>query len=303
MHRIEITRASELTFAGGTLDRAAHLREGDEAARLRASAGADLVLVGDGQSVLLEDARRLARLPVPADGDLVFLGLAPGGAAVFAADGAESDVPRRGTGFTPLRQAAAELGHDEAAVAAYAVALIGWHRTHRHCGRCGTLTRVDQAGHSRHCPACGLRTFPRTDPAVTMLVESGEHCLLTRRQRASTATTWSALAGFVEPGETPEAAVAREALEEVGVEVAAVEYVTSQPWPFPQALMIGYRAFTDAAPGHAAVHEPLELVEARWWSRPELQEALDRREVGLPPAISIGYRLITDWLARASASA
>ncbi len=298
MHRIEIAQASDLTFGGGALDRAAHLRGGEETMRLRASGSAGVVLVGDGQSVLLEDAHRLARLPVPADGDLAFLGLEPGGAAVFAADGGEADVRPRGTGFTPLRQAAAELAHDEAALAAYAVALVGWHRTHRHCGRCGTLTRVEQAGHSRRCPACGLHTFPRTDPAVTMLVEAGEHCLLTRRQRAATATTWSALAGFVEPGETPEAAVAREALEEVGVEVVAVEYVTAQPWPFPQALMLGYRAFTDADPGRAAVHEPLELLEARWWSRPELQGALQRREIGLPPPISIGHKLITDWLAR-----
>lgn len=298
MHPIEIARANDLTFAGG-LDRAAHLREGDGAVRLRASGGAALVLVGEGQSVLLEDTHRLARLPVPSDGELVFLGLDPGGRAVFAGDGAQIDVPPRGTGFTALRQAAAGLDHDEAAVAGYAVALIGWHRTHRHCGRCGTLTRVEQAGHSRRCPACGLHTFPRTDPAVTMLVEAQRHCLLTRRRRAATATTWSALAGFVEPGETPEAAVARETHEEVGVDVVAVEYVTSQPWPFPQALMIGFRAFTDATPGHATVHEPLELVEARWWSRPELQRALDRREIGLPPPISIGHKLITDWLRRA----
>jgi NAD+ diphosphatase len=298
MDRIEILRASELTFAGA-LDRATHLREGEEPVRLRASAGAGVVLVGEGQSVLLEDMHRLARLPVPPDGELVFLGLDPAGRAVFASDGAEADVPRHGRGFTPLRQAAADLDHDEAALGAYAVALVGWHRTHRHCGRCGTLTRVEQAGHSRRCPACGLHTFPRTDPAVTMLVEAGERCLLTRRRHAATATTWSALAGFVEPGETPEAAVAREAREEVGIEVVAVEYVTSQPWPFPQALMIGYRAFTDAEPGGAAVHEPRELVEARWWSRPELQAALDRREIGLPPPISIGYKLITDWLRRA----
>ncbi len=301
MQRIDIARAGELTFAGRGLDRAAHLREDDEAARLRASGHAGVILVGEGQSVLLENPHRLARLPVPADGALVFLGLEAGGRPVFAADGGEADVPLRGTGFTPLRQAAAELEHDEAGIAAYAVALVGWHRTHRHCGRCGTLSRVEQAGHSRRCPACGLHTFPRTDPAVTMLVETGEHCLLTRRQRAATARTWSALAGFVEPGETPEAAVAREALEEVGVEVVAVEYVTSQPWPFPQALMIGYRAFADTDPGHAVVHEPLELVEARWWSRPELRGALGRREIGLPPPISIGYRLITDWLARAAA--
>ena len=121
---------------------------------------------------------------------------------------------------------------------------------------------VEAAGHRRRCPVCGLVVFPRTDPAITMLVQSGDRCLLSRRQGAP-ANRWSALAGFVEPGETPEEAVIREAREETGVEVVGVEYVTSQPWPFPQALMIGFWAFV----GPAAEARPSRPRRMSWSRR------------------------------------
>ena len=155
---------------------------------------------------------------------------------------------------------------------------------------------VEAAGHRRRCPGCGLVVFPRTDPAVTMLVTAGERCLLSRRHGAPE-HRWSALAGFVEPGETLEEAVAREAREETGVEVAAVEYVAAQPWPFPAALMIAFWAFVD--PDSAVVPEPQpdELIDARWWERSELRDALAHERIAIPPPGTIGNYLITTWLA------
>jgi len=263
--------SGKIAFAGGTFDRAAHQRDDGTAERLRDADGSRVVLVGQGQEVAVADGPALARVPVDAlpDGaELTLLGLDDAGAALFAYD-ATAGAPADGEilSFVPLRGLADELEPAEAALAAYAVALIGWHRVARYCGRSGDATVVEAAGHRRRCPVCGLIQFPRTDPAITMLVQSGDRCLLSRR-RGAPENRWSALAGFVEPGETPEEAVIREAREETGVEVVSVEYVASQPWPFPQALMIGFWAFADPAAADArATPDPHELVEARWWGR------------------------------------
>jgi NAD+ diphosphatase len=301
----------KIAFAGGTVDRAAHLREDGAADRLRDVDSSRVVLVGDGQTVAVTAAGGgLALVPVtalPGDAELTFLGLDPAGVALFAYDAGGGEASRARAGapksqleFASLRGLAAELEPADAALAAYAVALVGWHRVQRFCGRSGDLTVVEAAGHRRRCPVCGLVQFPRTDPAITMLVQSGDRCLLSRRQGAP-ANRWSALAGFVEPGETPEEAVIREAREETGVEVVAVEYVTSQPWPFPQALMIGFWAFVDPAAGEATLTPaPDELVEARWWSRAELGHALSAGEIILPPPGTIGNYLISTWLGGAT---
>ena len=288
----------EVAFAGATLDRAAHLRDGDHADRLRHLNTSNAVLVGKGQEVAVAgEPSRLARVPaadLPAGALLTFLGLEPTGAAVFAYDAHEHGETGT-TDFVSLRQLMTELDPAEAALAAYAVGMVGWHRVNRFCGRSGHATEVEAAGHRRRCPGCGLVVFPRTDPAVTMLVQNKDRCLLSRRHGAS-ANRWSALAGFVEPGETPEEAVIREAREETGVEVARTEYVTSQPWPFPAALMIGFWAFTDPDDDAAPRPEPGELVEARWWERAELADALARERIALPPPGTIGNYLILTWL-------
>jgi NAD+ diphosphatase len=293
----------KIAFAGGTLDRAAELRNDGRADRLRELESSRAVLVGDGQDVAIAgDGGPLARVPLsdlPADAELTFLGLEPNGAALFAYDARAPwlDAPV-GTAFVPLRTLAGELDPDDAALAAYAVGMVGWHRVQHFCGRCGSATEIEAAGHRRRCPVCGLVHFPRTDPAITMLVQSGERCLLSRR-RGAPANRWSALAGFVEPGETPEEAVVREAREETGVEVVGVEYVTAQPWPFPQALMIGYWAFADAsAAGAEPTPDQEELVEARWWDRSHLSNALREDAIALPPPGTIGNYLISTWLAR-----
>ena len=314
----------KIAFAGGTLDRAAHLREDGAADRLRGLDTSRVVLVGDGQTVAVTaGGGGLALVPVtalPGDAELTFLGLDPAAVALFAYDAVDGEASRAGDEasrpgggeasrarapeptleFASLRGLAAELEPPDAALAAYAVALVGWHRVQRYCGRSGDITVVEAAGHRRRCPVCGLVQFPRTDPAITMLVQSGDRCLLSRRQGAP-ANRWSALAGFVEPGETPEEAVIREAREETGVEVVSVEYVTSQPWPFPQALMIGFWAFVDPAADEATLTPaPDELVEARWWAREELAHALSAGEIILPPPGTIGNYLISTWLAGAT---
>jgi NAD+ diphosphatase len=288
-----------VAFAGGTLDRAGHLR-GDEADGLRRLDTSRALLIGAEQTVAVTDTGgELVRVPTlefPDDALLTFLGLEATGAAAFAYDAADRDGSKHE--FAALRQLGAELEPGDAALAAYATGMVGWHRVHRHCGRCGHATDVEQTGHRRRCPNCGLLQFPRTDPAVTMLVQAGERCLLSRRQGAPT-NRWSALAGFVEPGETPEEAVVREASEETGVRIDSVKYVVSQPWPFPSALMIGFWAFVDAETDIAEALEPQagELVEVRWWERSELAEAIRDDSIALPPPGTIGNYLISTWLA------
>ena len=296
----------EIAFAGGTLDRAAHLRDDGNAERLRDAVDSRVVLVGAGQEVGVTDEPALALVPVgsvPHGAELTFLGLGAGEAALFAYDStAGAPATGRVLEFVSLRGLAGELEPADAALAAYAVAMVGWHRVQRYCGRSGDITVVEAAGHRRRCPVCGLVQFPRTDPAITMLVQSGDRCLLSRR-RGAPENRWSALAGFVEPGETPEQAVVREAREETGVEVVSVQYVASQPWPFPQALMIGFWAFADPAAVEAdPTPEPAELVEARWWRRGELEATLGAGAIILPPPGTIGNYLISTWLAGATGS-
>lgn len=292
-----------IAFAGVALDRAPHLRAEEETGRLRGLDSSRVVLVGADQEVAITEARELALAPLsalPTGAPVTFLGLEASGAAAFAYDALEADERTDGRyppHFAPLRELVAELEPTQAALAAYAAGMVAWHRVNRFCGRSGHATVVESGGHRRRCPGCGLVIFPRTDPVVTMLVTAGEQCLLSRRQGAPE-HRWSALAGFVEPGETLEEAVAREAREETGIEVARVEYVAAQPWPFPAALMIGFWAFVD--PDHPGVPapQPDELVDARWFERDELRAALAQERIAIPPAGTIGNYLISTWLER-----
>jgi NAD+ diphosphatase len=290
-----------IAFAGATLDRAHHLRNDVDAERLRGLDTSRAVLVGPGQEVALGTEQTLLRVPVgelPAGAELTFLGLDASGAALFAYDAAgDGAAHAREAEFVGLRGLAAELDPAEGGLAAYAVGMVGWHRVNRYCGRSGDATVVEAAGHRRRCPGCGLVVFPRTDPAVTMLLTAGQRCLLSRRHGAP-ANRWSALAGFVEPGETLEEAVAREAQEETGVDVVAVEYVVTQPWPFPAALMIGFWALVDPDQPGIPEPQPDELIDARWFERGELRTALAQDRIAIPPPGTIGNYLITTWLDR-----
>ncbi|HET7369299.1 MAG TPA: NAD(+) diphosphatase [Gammaproteobacteria bacterium] len=193
-----------------------------------------------------------------------------------------------------LREVGPLLEAGEASLLAWFRALVHWHRTHRFCPRCGHVTTPAAAGHERHCDACGTHHFPRVDPAIIVLVEDGERCLL-GTQSGWPDNRYSTLAGFVEPGESLEDAVRREVFEEAGVEVAAVSYHSSQPWPFPASLMLGFTATartTDIDPCDG------ELKDARWFSRDDIDAELASGDLRLSSRLSIAYRLIRDWYER-----
>ena len=190
--------------------------------------------------------------------------------------------------WSGLREVGAMLEPADANLLATATGLATWHRTHRYCGACGEATTPDWAGHRRRCDGCGREHFPRTDPAIIVLVTHDDRALLARNP------TWpsgfgSVLAGFVEPGESLEDAVAREVKEEVGLTVEAVEYQSSQPWPFPSSIMLGFRA---AAVDDQLDPDPDEIADACFYTRDELRHGA----IGMPPPMSIARRLIDDWL-------
>jgi NAD+ diphosphatase len=282
----------QITFAGARLDRAGE-RRADAAwvAERLADPESRAVAVTD-QGVVLDGGERLARLALSAvSGEPVLLGTEDG-RALFAAAANGSAA----SAVVGLRAAAASLSQEEAGLAAYAAALLNWHRTHPHCARCGALTHMGEAGHVRLCPTCGAQHHPRTDPVVIMLVVDGDRVLL-GRQPSWPPGRYSALAGFVEAGESLEEAVAREVLEESGVSVREPHYVASQPWPFPASLMLGFVAAY--AGGEAAVRDA-ELEDVRWFTRDELAAAARdcAGTLQLPPPVAIARRLIDGWLAR-----
>jgi NAD+ diphosphatase len=273
------------TFAGGVLDRVSERRSDESWVAERLSDPASRAVVAGRDGVLVE-GDRVARVPLREAAEPVLLGVEDG-AALFAVEA------RDGDSLMGLREAAATLAQDEGGLAAYAAALRNWHRTHRHCARCGARTEPSDAGHVRACPSCSAHHHPRTDPVVIMLVEDGDRLLL-GRQAAWPAGVYSALAGFVEHGESLEEAVAREVSEEAGVTVQDVRYVASQPWPFPTTLMLGFVARWAAGEPHARDDE---LEEVRWFSRAELEDAVaGRGPVALPPPLAIARRLIEGWL-------
>ena len=274
------------TFAGEALDRAGPHR-GDEAwlaARLADPATRVVAASAAGVIVAGERPRMFAVDALPDDVELVLLGVDGDGHAVFAADpGDELPGERRG-----LRDLAPMLSQAEGGMVAHAVGLLNWHRRHRFCANCGAPSDAREAGHVRVCPVCGTQHHPRTDPVVIMLVTDGDRALL-GRQAQWPAGRYSALAGFVEPGESLEEAVAREVREETGVRVDDVRYRSSQPWPFPTSLMLGFSARW--AGGEPVVRDG-ELEDVGWFTR----QAIVDGDVLLPPPTAIARRLIDEWL-------
>jgi len=205
-----------------------------------------------------------------------------------------ADVPVLAQGsFVGLRDVGGLLDRADGALLAYAKGLIHWHERHPFCSRCGSPSEIRDAGHVRVCtnPACKASHFPRTDPAVIMLVYMGERCVLAHNRR-NPQKMYSTLAGFVEPGESLEEAVAREVEEEVGIRVGTVRYHSSQPWPFPGNIMLGFHA--EAVSTDIVVQES-ELVEARWFEKEEILNA-DKYGLRLSRPESISRRLIDDWM-------
>lgn len=195
--------------------------------------------------------------------------------------------------FLDLRRMGTLLEESQASLLAYARAMTFWHRHHRFCGYCGGLTTSAEAGHMRVCTreSCGRKHFPRTDPAVIVLVTSHDKALL-GNQAVWSEGRYSTIAGFVDPGETLEQAVVREALEETGIKVEDVRYHSSQPWPFPRSIMIG---FTARAVNQEIRVDRTELDHADWFSRKDIVQGLKQGTLHLPTRLSIAYRLIEGW--------
>jgi NAD+ diphosphatase len=193
----------------------------------------------------------------------------------------------------PLRVAGALLSDRDAGLFTHAVALANWHDSHTHCPRCGAPTVPAPAGHLTKCSVDGTEHFPRLDPAVIMLVLDPDDRLLLARNALWPQGRMSVVAGFVEPGESAEHAVAREVREETSIVVDQVRYLGSQPWPMPRSLMLGYEA--RARGGQQIVVDEEEIGEARWFTRGELLAAIEAGELGIAPTTSIARRLIEYW--------
>ncbi|MBB4660898.1 NAD(+) diphosphatase [Conexibacter arvalis] len=302
------------TFAGSTLDRAGGRRTdaGWVQERLADPGSRALALTRDGILVTGDPPAlvriALGQIPGGAPEPAVLLGVGPDGDALFAVDVEHLHARRPlipGARALGLREVGARLPAEEAGLAAQAAALLNWHRSHPHCSRCGAVTDATAAGHLRCCPVCGGEHHPRTDPVVIMLVLDGDRVLL-GRQASWPAGRYSALAGFVEGGESLEEAVAREVMEEAGVAVRDARYVSSQPWPFPSSLMLGFTA--RYAGGEPEVRDG-ELEDVRWFTRAQVAAAAAREgsadwaappgdaELLLPPPIAIARRLLDGWLA------
>lgn len=292
----------DLALSRSAVDRSAQVRDDDTALSAALSDPATRVLVlRDGAAPVAEGTTRLVlRSPRPEDAraEPWFLGTREGRVYLAVEQHEGGDAPGAADAAGPrltwlgLREVGADLDDADAGVLTTATALSEWHRRHGHCPRCGARTEVIRAGWVRRCPVDGSEHHPRTDPAVIVAVTDPDDRLL-----LATGLPWpegrrSVLAGFVEAGESLEAAVAREIHEEVGVQVDRLVYRGNQPWPFPASLMFAFRA--SASTTKLRLQED-ELRSAAWYSREELRTALRRREVTLPSRVSIAHRLISEW--------
>jgi NAD+ diphosphatase len=266
-------------------------RRADPSTRVVALAEQLAVLIAGEEAAPRAGLVTVAELGRPLPEEALFLGI-EAEVAVFAVE-LNDHRPAAGR-FVDLRGVGPLLPRREAGLLAYARGLAYWHARHRFCGVCGAPTLSQQGGHQRRCSGCGAVHFPRTDPAVIVLVTHRERCLLGRSARFP-AGMYSTLAGFVEPGESLEETVVREVFEEAGVRVGLPRYRSSQPWPFPASLMLGFRA--EALTDDLSI-DPDELVDARWLTRAQLRDEA-RRPVQLPRPDSIARSLIEDWLAEA----
>jgi len=283
-----LTGPNRPALARAAIDRAAHHRTDEEWLAKARAPGRLLVIdeerrtYADEDGLLFDDASSF-------DGDAFFLGVDDDGVAYFGAVG----TPPRRLGARPatLRDVGAMLSDRDAGLLVTMIALANWHATHQRCPRCGEPTELVNGGWVRRCPNDGTDHFPRTDPAVIVLIhDGGDRCLL-GRQPTWPPGRYSTLAGFVEPGESLEHAVAREILEESGVVVDDITYRGSQPWPFPASLMLGFEA--RAVGGEVGVGDN-ELEDVQWFTRDDLRAGRPM----LPPPSSIAHWLITNWLQR-----
>lgn len=296
-------KSDAIAFSGNPLDRASDARADPSwiSGRLTDPSSVFLPLyrgdplIRDGRAVFLSSA---ARGEIPPSAAMVFLGL-QNGAAHFAVDCSSAPSPENAPfadfgAYMPLREAAFVLPGDELSIIGEARWLIDWHRRHRHCAVCGTITEIRDGGAKRLCPQCAAEHFPRSDPVAIVLAVHENACLLGRGPHFPPGFL-SALAGFVEACETPEECAIRELREEAGVTLTDVRYQFSQPWPFPSSLMMGFIA---SAAGRDLTLDVKEIVEARWVEREEIGALLGgvrRDDIKLPPRFTIARRLIERW--------
>lgn len=297
---------SRYAFAEFELDRAAHWRQ-DASGVLglfESREAKSVLLTESGRVLIARQEPRLLALPLPLLRDhfafeqFSFLGLdreqAPWFALELSSELEQQWQSQLDAELADLRAAAALLPAPQAGTAAYARALLHWQKQTRFCARCGAKTLLSGSGHRALCtnPACAAEWFPRTDAAIITIVHDGQRCLL-GRQPSWPEKRFSTLAGFLEPGESLEQAVAREVFEEVGVVVDRSHYFASQPWPFPASIMVGFIA--------EAKHQPVrlsdEIVEAGWFSAEELEQNVAAGDMLLSPKLSISRALIEHWCA------
>lgn len=315
--------AEQVTFGGSSLDRAGEIRADPEAlTAARAHSDARAILFWRGKPLIVRDnPAHLVRLKMDhpvlatAQKDPILLGREEG-AARFAFDLSDwtpedldettlggfldpseqrhPDLPGN-TGFLELRRIMTWLDPRDAELAATGKAILGWHDIHRFCAKCGAASEIVQGGWQRRCPTCAASHFPRTDPVVIMLITKGNSVLM-GRSHGWPEGMYSLLAGFIEPGETVEAAVRRETFEETGVEVGAVHYLASQPWPFPASLMIGCAGEALSTELHI---DPVEIEDAKWFRREAIMAAFAGDHPSLLPARkgAIAHFLLQNWLA------
>jgi NAD+ diphosphatase len=297
-------RSRANTFAALALDRLSERRDDvdwltergdDPSARF-------FLLRSDGRALVQDDESALFALELNqrrqwlAERAPSFLGSSEGAPwflLTVESDLADTIAASVGARYLDLRSAGLRLPAFDAGLFAFARALQYWQTRTRFCGICGAATVLLSGGHKAACsnPACAAEHFPRTDPAIIVIVSHRDACLL-GRQPSWPERRYSTLAGFVEPGETLEDAVRREVFEEAGVEVIDCDYHSSQPWPFPASIMLGFTAKA----ADRRVQVGAELAEARWFEVDELVDGLKKRELVLPPPLSVSYRLIEHWL-------
>ncbi|MFD3403889.1 NAD(+) diphosphatase [Kribbella sp. NPDC058693] len=289
-----------LALSRSVLDRAADRRRDDDWLEKAWGSSDTQVVAVVGDKVQVVDDRSALRFVPPSEapeGIRIFLGIDRESGAGMTAEGrAAFGVLVKGEAdesYGGLRELGALLDDREAGIAVNVIGLSNWHGVHTHCANCGEHTEVVEAGHVRRCPNCGLSHFPRSDPAIIVLVTDDQDRALLGRNEAWPAGRYSTLAGFVEPGESLEAAVRREVLEETGVIVGEeVLYAGSQPWPLPASLMLGF--YAKASSFDIDVDQD-EIAEARWFTREDVRALVEAGTMALPGAISISRRLIEGW--------
>ena len=301
--------SNDIPLASAPVDRAAHFRTNTEwLEQAKTADNALIFLMQKGQPLVASNGQNLLWLGPEVErlspqGESGFLGQDKAGAPIFVVSmdpsfKLEGSLLQGAGEFTDMRAAAGGLTAMEANLASTARSLLEWHRNHPFCAKCGAPSDVTEAGWKRVCPSCGAEHFPRTDPVAIMLAVQGDKCLL-GRQEGWPAGFWSALAGYVEPGETIEQAAARELEEEAGIisDPATAEYLFCQPWPFPSSLMVGI--ILEAQTTEVSVEQD-ELEAARWITREEARQVLagTHPDIYAPPPMAVAHHILKVWAER-----